>query len=81
LFVGLSILWATRFCLLRLTTAILFATYIGGFGVGCYAAVLGGLIGWWAFMPPHFSFLVLKPKSELELLSYLAACAFIIWGG
>jgi two-component sensor histidine kinase len=60
--------------------AILFATYIGGLSVGCYAAALGGLIGWWAFIPPHFLFLVLKPNGEFELLSYLAACAFIIWG-
>jgi hypothetical protein len=42
--------------------AILFATYIGGFGVGCYAIALGGLIGWWAFLPPHFLFFVFKPS-------------------
>ena len=59
---------------------ILFATYIGGVGVGCYAAILGGLIGWWAFLPPHLAFFVLKPKSELELAAYVAACGFIIWG-
>ena len=60
--------------------AILFGTYIGGLGVGCYAAGLGGLIGWWAFLPPHFVFFVFKPKVELELVIYLAACGFIIWG-
>ena len=43
--------------------AILFATYIGGLGVGCYAAILAGLIGWWAFLPPQLAFFVLKPKS------------------
>ena len=60
--------------------AILFATYICGFGVGCYATALGGLIGWWAFLAPHFLFFVFKPRGELELVIYLAACAFIIWG-
>jgi two-component sensor histidine kinase len=60
--------------------AILFATYIGGLDVGCFAAALGGLIGWWAFIPPHFLFLVFKPKGEFELLSYLVASAFIVWG-
>ena len=60
--------------------AILFATYIGGLGVGCYATALGGLIGWWAFLPPLFLFFVFKPRGELELVIYLAACAFIIWG-
>jgi two-component sensor histidine kinase len=60
--------------------AILFATYIGGLGVGCYAAALGGLIGWWAFLPPYFVLIIFKPKVELELVIYLAACGFIIWG-
>jgi two-component sensor histidine kinase len=59
---------------------ILFATYIGGVGVGCYAAILAGLIGWWAFLPPPLAFFVLKPKSELELAAYVVACGFIIWG-
>jgi two-component sensor histidine kinase len=78
--------WGLEFIghpLLPFTTyypAILFATYIGGFGVGCYAVALGGLIGWWAFLPPHFSFLSFKSEGELELVIYLAACAFIIWG-
>jgi two-component sensor histidine kinase len=60
--------------------AILFATYIGGFGVGGYAVALGGLFGWWAFLPPHFSFLVFKPNGQFELVTYLAVCAFIVWG-
>ena len=38
------------------------------------------MIGWWAFLPPHFTFFLLKPKAELELITYLAACTFIIWG-
>ena len=59
---------------------ILFATCIGGVGVGCYAATLAGLIGWWAFLPPHLAFFVLKPESELELATYVVACGFIIWG-
>jgi two-component sensor histidine kinase len=60
--------------------AVLFATYVGGFGVGCYAVALGGLIGWWAFLSPPFSFLSFKSEGELELVIYLAACAFIVWG-
>ena len=60
--------------------AILFATYIGALGVGCYAAILAGLIGWWAFLPPYLAFFVLKPEAWLEILTYIAACGFIIWG-
>jgi two-component sensor histidine kinase len=44
------------------------------------AVILGGLIGWWAFLPPHFVFFVFKPKVELEPVIYFAACGFIIWG-
>ena len=64
--------WALDFVgqpLLPYTTyypVILFATYIGGVGVGFYAAILSGLIGWWAFLAPHLAFFVLKPKSGLR---------------
>jgi two-component sensor histidine kinase len=60
--------------------AILFATYVGGLDAGCYAVALGGLIGWWAFLPPHFMFFAFKPQGEIELALYLVACAFIVWG-
>jgi two-component sensor histidine kinase len=57
--------------------AVLFATYIGGSRVGIFSAILGGLIGWWAFMPKYFFF---TSGRELELLMYVLACGFIIWG-
>ena len=60
--------------------AILFATYIGGLTVGGYAAILGGLIGWWAFLPPNFILFQLKSEGELELVTYVIATGFIVWG-
>ena len=36
--------------------AVLFAALIGGAGAGTFAAILGGIIGWWAFMPPRVGF-------------------------
>jgi short subunit fatty acids transporter len=36
--------------------AVLFAALVGGAGVGIFAIVLGGVISWWAFLPPHFVF-------------------------
>ena len=33
--------------------AVLIAALVGGAGAGTYAAMLGGIIAWWAFMPPH----------------------------
>lgn len=59
--------------------AVLFAAYLGGIGVGIFAATLGGLIAWWAFLP-HYTFLSLSLTDELELLAYGLACALIIWG-
>jgi two-component sensor histidine kinase len=57
--------------------AVLFATYVGGSRVGIFSAIVGGLIGWWAFMPEYFFF---TRGRELELLMYVLACGFLIWG-
>ena len=34
--------------------AVLFAALFGGLAVGIFAIVLGGVISWWAFLPPVF---------------------------
>ena len=60
--------------------AVLFATYIGGLRVGIFAAILGGLIGWGAFMLPHWDYFYLTRARELELLTYALACALLVWG-
>jgi two-component sensor histidine kinase len=59
---------------------VLFATYLGGPRVGIFTAIVGGLIGWWAFLSPHVGFFPLRIAGELELLTYAVACALIIWG-
>lgn len=59
--------------------AVLFATLVGGAGAGTFAAILGGIIGWWAFMPPHFTF-SLTTAQQIGLLTYLFACLLIVWG-
>ena len=60
--------------------AVLFATYVGGAGVGSFATVLGVVIAWWAFIPPRFAFFPLTPGVETKLLTFLFASALIIWG-
>src|SRR5437763_1833160 len=35
---------------------VLFATYLGGPAVGIFTAIIGGLIGWWAFLSPHVGY-------------------------
>ena len=59
---------------------VLFATYFGGPRVGVFASIAGGLVGWWAFLLPHFGFFPIEISGELELLTYAVACALIIWG-
>ena len=60
--------------------AVLFSALIGGAGAGAFAAVLGGLIGWWAFMPPHFTFFPVTFGQQIGLLMYFSASLLIVWG-
>jgi two-component sensor histidine kinase len=72
---GLSFISEDIFLFAAFYPAILFATYIGGPGVGVFAAVLGGVIAWGAFVPHPFGAGV-----EIKLLAYLVASSLIIWG-
>jgi two-component sensor histidine kinase len=85
IFVALASLvrWGISFAgtpLLPFTTyypAVLFATYVGGLGVGILVAIVGGLIGWEAFMPPQFGS---TRDGVLEVAIYALACVLLIWG-
>jgi two-component sensor histidine kinase len=59
--------------------AVLFAALLGGARAGAYAAVLSGIIAWWAFMVPHFAFLPRTTEEVISLLIYLFACLLIVW--
>jgi two-component sensor histidine kinase len=59
--------------------AVLFAALLGGAGAGAYAAVLSGIIAWWAFMVPHFAFLPRTIETLISLLIYLFASLLIVW--
>ena len=60
--------------------AVLFSALIGGAGAGAFAAILGGLIGWWAYMPPHFTFFPVTFGQQIGLLMYFSASLLIVWG-
>ena len=60
--------------------AVLFATYVGGSGVGVYTTVVSGVVAWWAFIAPHFGFFPLTLALATKLAAFLFACALIIWG-
>ena len=55
--------------------AVLIAALVGGAGAGTYAAILGGMIAWWVFMPPH----ILTFGQAVSSLIYLFASLFIVW--
>ena len=58
---------------------MLFAALFGGLAVGIFAIVLGGVISWWAFLPPYFVFSSLTSGQAISLLSYLFASLLVVW--
>lgn len=61
--------------------AALFAALVGGIGPGAFAALLGGIIGWWAFLGPPASFFPLKSGEWISLIAYLITSLAIVWAG
>jgi two-component sensor histidine kinase len=61
--------------------AVLLATVVGGGGAGIFAAVLGGIIGYWAFTPPYFMFFPVTSESVISSFSYLLASLLVVWAG
>jgi K+-sensing histidine kinase KdpD len=59
--------------------AVLLAALVGGVGPGVVAAIAGGAIGWWAFLPPSMVFFPLKPGQVISLIAYLITCLIIVW--
>ena len=59
--------------------AVLIAALIGGAGAGTFAALLGGIIVWWAFLPPYFGFYPLTFGQEINFVIYGFSCLLIVW--
>jgi two-component sensor histidine kinase len=59
--------------------AVLFAAQVGGIGPGMFAAVLGGIIGWWGFLDPPLAFLPLTSGDRISLITYLITSLIIVW--
>jgi two-component sensor histidine kinase len=60
--------------------AVLFATVVGGSGTGVFAAIVGGVIGWWAFTPPHFAHLPMRYGQEVRFGIYLFIALLFVLG-
>ena len=48
-------------------------------GPGIFAAVMGGVIGWWAFLDPPKTFLPLTVAQQISLIFYLLTSLVIVW--
>jgi two-component sensor histidine kinase len=58
--------------------AVLLAALVGGMGPGILAAVLGGTIGWWTFLPPLMAFLPLTPGALTSVIAYFITSLIIV---
>jgi two-component sensor histidine kinase len=61
--------------------AILFAALWGGAGAGTFAVIFGGVVAWWGFMDPRFTFV--PPVTfgrQLHLAIFLASSLIIVAG-
>ncbi len=64
---------------ITLFPAVLFATLLGGAGPGIFAALLGGVISWWEFLPPYTALLPLTLADGINLFTYFIASVVIVW--
>jgi two-component sensor histidine kinase len=60
--------------------AVLIAALVGGSQAGILATALGGIVAWWAFMVPSYSFAALTLGQSIVLVSYAVAALIIVWG-
>jgi two-component sensor histidine kinase len=59
--------------------AALFAALVGGIGPGTFAAMLGGIICWWAFLDPPLTFFPLASGAQISLATYFITSLIIVW--
>lgn len=53
------------------------AAWFGGFWPGLLSAALGGVLAWYVFMPPEFSFMLGEPTAVGQLAVFVLFSAFI----
>jgi two-component sensor histidine kinase len=58
--------------------AVLVAALVGGASAGALALMLGGVVGWWAFMPPYYSLRLISPAQAVSLVVYAVSSALVV---
>ena len=56
---------------------VVVCAWFGGLWPGVLSAALGGLIAWYVFIPPHYSFAVSDPNAPGQLILFLLSSALI----
>ncbi len=59
--------------------AVLLAALVGGIGPGAFAAIVGGIIGWFAFVGQPMTFFPLTPGELVSVIAYLITSLVIVW--
>ena len=58
--------------------AVIFAALWGGAGAGVFASLVGGIISWWAFLPPYSVLWPLTRADTVNLVTYFVASILIV---
>lgn len=59
--------------------ATLIAALVGGVGPGTFAAIIGGAIGWWAFIEPTMAWFPLTAGQTVSICAYCATSLVLVW--
>ena len=59
--------------------ALLIATLTAGLAAGMLATLLGGVVSWWLFIEPRFTWMLSNKDHIVSVLLYLFAGGLIVW--
>lgn len=74
----LALLWPDIEVFATLLPAVLIASLAAGPLAGILAAAFGALVGWWAFLPPQYSFRITETADLVDLLVFSVASVAIV---
>ncbi len=74
----LALIWPDIEVFATLFPAVLIASLAAGPLAGIMAAAFGAMVGWWAFLPPQYSFGITQPSDMVDLLVFFVASVAIV---
>ena len=76
---ALGLIWEQVLLFAVCYPAILLATLVAGLRSGLIALALSVLIFWWAFVPPIYSFALVRPVDAVNISLFVVAAAVLVW--